>query len=461
MKTFLYSRMYAVAVLAVMVFALVSCSGDDYLNAVPGNSVAVVSVDVAEMVADGKTDVKQLSLLKSVFGIDDAADCGIDLASNIYLFESADGNLGLVAKVSDKESLNDWLAKLAEKGLCTKTDERSDCRFTTIKDSWVAGFNSDAMVVVGPTIAAQQAAVRMQIVKYLDQNEDDGLKSSPFFARLDSINAPVAMVARVSALPSKFAAPFTLGAPKDADASQIVVAAGMKRNVTGCLTIEGESFSFNKGIDEAMGKSLATLRPITQRYVNSMSEDDAVGVFLNVDGKNFIEMLHANKSLQALLVGVNMAIDMDNIIKSVDGDMTIIMPRYAESGTEVSLGAKLGNKNFLSDVDYWKKSCPGDSKITDWGKDAYCYTTGGMNYYFGVTDDIQYYSGSTPEAARRSIASALKPLPQDVRSLINGKRLCMVLNIGALLGGNDETKALMPVLKPMLGDVETIVYCIK
>ena len=250
MKTFLYSRMYAVAVLAVMVFALVSCSGDDYLNAVPGNSVAVVSVDVAEMVADGKTDVKQLSLLKSVFGIDDAADCGIDLASNIYLFESADGNLGLVAKVSDKESLNDWLAKLAEKGLCTKTDERSDCRFTTIKDSWVAGFNSDAMVVVGPTIAAQQAAVRMQIVKYLDQNEDDGLKSSPFFARLDSINAPVAMVARVSALPSKFTAPFTLGAPKDADASQIVVAAGMKRNVTGCLTIEGESFSFNKGIDE-------------------------------------------------------------------------------------------------------------------------------------------------------------------------------------------------------------------
>lgn len=66
------------------------------------------------------------------------------------------------------------------------------------------------------------------MVRFLHADEDAGVKSSRLFAQLDSIDSPIAMVAQVQALPEKFVAPFTLGAPKDADASQIVIAAGMK-----------------------------------------------------------------------------------------------------------------------------------------------------------------------------------------------------------------------------------------
>lgn len=461
-RTGSFAKPYGVFLtLMVLVLSLVSCSDDDYLNAIPANSIAVVSVDAAGLAASGVGDKADVSALKGLLKADNIEHCGIDWTSKIYLFESAEGNLGLVARVSDDGDLASWLDNMAGNGFCTKTFKRGKCRFSTVKDSWVAGFSSSAVVMMGPVVPSQQAAVRQQITRYLGQDEDYGIKNSPLFARLDSINDPVAMVAQAAALPEQLAASFTLGAPKDADASQILIAAGLKTGGNGCIEIEGATFSLNKDIDKAIRQSMQTFRSITRKYIGSMSADAVLGAFMNVNGVQFLDILRSNKQFQALLAGINTAIDMDNIIKNIDGDVAIVIPQQADNGTSVQLGAQLGGKNFLSDVDYWKKSCPNGGRIADWDKDAYFYTDGTMSYYFGVTADLQYYSGSTADIARQSIGMASKPLPQAVRSLIEGKRLCMVLNIEALLGGSDGSKALLPLLKPILGGVSTVVYSVK
>lgn len=460
-------RMYScklgqvIVALVLFVLSLVSCSGNDYLNAIPGNSIAVMAVDLPQMTVGNKSNASQLSLLKDIFKVESPAECGIDIASKLYFFESADGNLGLVARVLDEENLESWLNKLAKSGLCDKATEHGGYHFTTLKGSFVAGFSNSAVIIVGPAIASQQAAVRQQIVKYLEQDEENSIKTSPLFARLDSIDAPMALVSQVAALPDKVAAPLTLGAPKDADASQVMVAAGLKSGLDGCFEIVGEPFSFNKDIDKAIKQSLQTLRPITSKYLSAMPANAAIGAFMNVDGKQFIEILHANKQFMALLAGINTAIDIDNIIKSVDGDMAVVMPQYSENGSVIQMGAKLGSKDFLADVDYWKQSCPKGGRIVDWGKDAFYYTDGSMSYYFGVSADMQYYSGSTPESAKLSIGSVTAPLSKTIRSKIEGKRMCMVFNVSTLLGGSSETKALLPVIKPLLGNVNTIIYSIK
>lgn len=458
---FIDRRTQALLLLATFVLSLASCSRDDYINAVPNNSIAVVSIDIAHAASQNKGNEQQLNLLKTLLKLDDASGCGIDITSKLYIFESAEGNLGIVAKVSDADNLDSWLNKAAKSGQCTQTTKRGGCRFSTIKSCWVAGFNSTAVVVMGPVIASQEAAVRQQIIKHLGQDEDNGLKASPLFDHLDSIDAPIAIVAQAAALPNKFTAPFTIGAPKDADASQILIAAGVKKSESSCIEIDSRPFSLNKEIDKAMEQQLKTLRPITQRYLNSMSADDAVGAFMNVDGSKFIELLHSNKSFQALLAGINTAIDMDNIIKSIDGDMAIVMPQYGEGNQSLRMSAKLGSREFLADVPYWKQSCPKGGSITDIGKDCYCYKDGSTTYIFGVSADNQYYSGGTTEQARQSIGNAAKPLPQPIRNTIAGKRLCMVFNITALLGGNSDTKALLPMLRPLLGGTNTIIYSIK
>lgn len=471
MKGYLGKFWVALPVLFAFVLSLASCSGDDYVDTIPENSIAVVSIDMKKTMGQtGVDENKAATLVNELLKVDDASECGIDFTSKIYVFESAEGNIGLVAKVSDDGKLDKWFNELSKNGYCQQTLERSDSRFTVIKDSWVAGFSSDALLVMGPVMVAQQAEAKQQIAKYLKQEEEQSIKGTPMFDKLDSLSSPIAVVAQAAALPSKFVAPFTLGAPKEADPSQIIIAAEMNAD-NGSLVIKGETFSLNKSIDNALKESVKVFRPITDKYLKTMPDNAAFGMFMNVDGKDFIGLLHSNKSLQALLTGLNTAIDMDNIIKSIDGDLSVVMHQFGDDNAAMQMSAQLGSKSFLDDVDYWKQSCPSGSKITDWAKDAYCFTNGSMSYYFGVTSDLQYYSGSTEELALLSAgkldgnsdaqANAYKPLLTGVEDKIKGQRMCMVLNIGSILDKEGSDSAVSGLLKPLLGNINTVIYTIK
>lgn len=458
MKTFFCKPTVTLFLLLPFIFLLFSCSGDDYLNAIPENSIAIVAVDMKQL-TEHDEDNPGINHLKEMFKVDDLDECGIGLSEKLYIFETTDGNVGLVAKVADKGNLETWLNKMAESGFCEKTSKRKDCQFTVMKDSWVTGFSSEALMIIGPILPVGQAEVRQQILKYLEQDDEQSIKASPLFDKLNTIDSPIAFVAQVSALPDKFVAPFTIGAPKDADASQIMLVAAVKKDKD-ILEVTGEPFSFNKNIDNSLKEAYQMFRPIKGKYLESMPSGAFLGAFMNVEGKDFIKLLHANTAFQGLLTGVNMAIDMDNIIKSINGDMAVVMPAFSDDGTQIRLSAQLGNKDFLKDISYWKQSCPAGSKIEDCGKDSYCYTNGSMSYYFGVSEDMQYYSGSTPDEARNSILKATKTLPSNILSKLKGQRLCFVLNVG-VLARDDKSGLLSNVITPLFGDINYILYNVK
>lgn len=436
---------------------LSSCSSDDYINVIPQNSTAIVAVDTQDLFGNSETD-KQKSYLKEFLQIKDFNDCGIDVSSRAYIFETVDGNLGLVVKVKDEGTLNEWLDNLHNVGRCKKITKRKDLSFTSVKDKWIIGFSSDAMLVMGPVLPAQQAEMQRQMVKYFEQDEEQSIKFTPLFEKLDSLNTSISIVAQAAALPEKFVAPFTIGAPKDADASQIMIAAEINKDNSECIEIVGETFSFNKNIDGVLKENMKVFRPIKGTYLKSFSYDSSLGVFVNVNGEDFIKLLHSNKSFQALLAGINTAIDMDNIIRSVDGDMAFVFPAFSDINNLPQMSAQLANKDFLKDVDYWKKSCLSGSKITDWDKDSYCYTDGTINYYFGVSVDMQFYSGSTSEAAKESILKSKNALNNDICKKIEGKRICFVLNVDSVLGDGNNANTALSLVKPLLGDVKTVLY---
>ncbi len=448
MKDIRIKSVVAYMALLPMFFLFLSCSGNDYIATIPKNSKAVLSLDVQKL-SDGKLLDKMESLLK----IDDVNKCGLDLSAKIYAFETPEGNIGFSAKVADEDRLKALFDALSNDGTCQKVSEYKDFNFTVVKDAWVAGFSSGALVVMGPALPSQHMELRRQVAKYLGQDKEQGIEGSPMFGKLDSIGSPVALVAQAAVLPDKFAVPFTICAPKDADASQVMIAAELDISNEGWLTVVGESFSFNKDIDAKLKAASALFRPIEGTYVDRISANSAAGAFMNVDGEQFITLLHANKTFQALLAGMNMAVDMDNIIKSFDGDVAICLPDI-KGKANACMAAELKRKSFLDDVGYWKQSCPAGSKITDWGKDAYCYTNGEMSYYFGVTPDMQFYSGSTADGARGLLAKSSTQLPAKLQDKIKGRRLAVVLNIGALLGDYD-------FVSDMLGGVDTVLYVMK
>ncbi len=451
----LFKKMIFVG-LALFLLVLSSCSDSDYLNAIPKKSTALLSVDLKQMAA-GKSDADKVAMLKELLHIDDAGKCGIDVSEKLYLFETADGNLGLCAKVSSEGDVEEWVASLAKQHIATKAVERKGFHFSVLKDSWLVGFSGKALLVMGPVVADAQAQLQQQMVKYLKADADAGITASPLFARLDSIASPMALVAQAQALPEKFVAPFTLGAPKDTDPSQVVIAAEMGVE-NGILQIKGETFSFNKSIDAALKKAAQNYRPIKGDYVKSMPADALAGIFMNVDGNQFLPMMQSSQGIQQLLMGINTAIDMDNIIRSVDGDMAIVLPTFSEDGMKIMMAAKLAHSKWLADVDYWKKSCPKGTSIADWGKNRFVYSDGKTKFYFGVSADNQFFSGNDEQSAEYSIKPSLHPVSADIQKMIVGQKMAMVINLSKTGEGNDMVTTITGLLAPLFGNLNSIVY---
>lgn len=445
MKVF---KLYCISACLLIIAFLSSCSDAEYRQAIPKSSTALVSFDVSKI-----SGVNSATLLKVLLRMKNLDESGIDLTHKIYLFESPDGNLGICAKVQDKGKLEQMFVKMN-----SKPAKYREAYFAQVSDSWIAGYNDQSLLIMGPLPVAAQEVMKGTMAKYLQQDEENSVIASPIFEKLESIISPMAMVAQAKALPEQLVAPMTLGSPKGVDGSQVLIAAEMSIEKR-CLTIEGRPFSFNQRINQEIEESFKVYCPITDAYLQSMSNEALLGMFVNVDGQKFLPILQQNKGLQVLLTGINQAIDMDNIIRSVDGDMCIIVPNYSDGAIQLSMAARLAHTKWLADVPYWKQSVPQGARLTDVGKNIYSYSDGKTNFCFGVSEDKQFFSGSSKQEALASIGQAKTPLPEQLQNQIKGQKMVMVIHFNDVR--NETMKVFVDLLKPVFGPVNTMVYKLK
>lgn len=424
---------------------LSSCSRSEYINAIPAESQMLIRVSPAKL-----SGAKSPLILKTLLHLKNLDSSGIDLSQDVYFFEDGQGNFGICAKVNSENKL---AKSLQDAGL--SLTKRRDYKFAPLSSGWIIGFSDNAVLLMGPVVPAAQDDLITLMARYLGSDEEQGIKSSPMYATSDSIDAPMSIVSQTRALPEQFVAPFTMGAPKDADPADVILAAAMEVK-NGRLLMHGKTLSYKKSINSAIDKAANVYRPIKGDYIKAMSQDDVLGLFLNVDGKQFHSLLIQNRAATAMLAGINTAIDMDNIIKSVDGDLTLVTSSLGSDNLHMMMAARLSGAPWLADIDYWKKSVPAGGHIGDWGKNCYYYSGNGTTYFFGVTPDMQYMSGASPEEAKNSITTSLNPLPADLQEIIKGKKFAMVVNFKAL--DNSKAAAVTSLLMPMFGNINTIVY---
>lgn len=437
---------YCIAACFIAVMA--SCSDADYLNAIPAESKLLMRLDPSKISGTGNR-----LLLKTMLQASDLKETGLDLSADIYVFEDGLSNIGLCARVSDRSNLEQMLGRRGRKLSSVKGNT-----FFALSNNWIAGCSDKAALMMGPVLPDEQQAMVKTISGYLMENEEAGVASTPLFAKLDSIESPMSLVCEADALPQQLVAPLTLGAPKDCELSDIMIAAEMRLE-DHCLVVKGETFSLKSKVNTGLRHAREMYRPITGRYMATMTDTDAFGLFMNVEGKSLIASLRRNKTMRTMLAGINTAIDMDNIMKSIDGDMALISPSPGATGLQMMMGAQVEHANWLADVDYWKQSVPPGGHIGDWGRNCYYYTSGSSSYYFGVTSDGQYMSGNSREEALRSVKAAPNPISPFLQDIIKGGRLVMVVNPSVL----EKGKALMlsSMLSPFFRQVRTIVFTMK
>lgn len=445
----IFIKLKALWLIAVCAVCLASCSNDDYVRSIPASATAVMKIDGAVVAGSHK----MLSLLP--FG-DKTADV-IDLSREVYAFETVDGNLGMCARVKDSDALLEALKTV------TTSDVRKqgDCRLTDINNSWAVGFNDKSLVVLGPVSAAALPDAQRSIVRMLKQDEDASIMARPMYSKLDSIDSRVAFVAQVQALPEKFAAPFMLGAPKGADASQVAVAAGVDIK-DGIVRIDCQSFSFDKSIDRELKKSRAAFRPVKGVFSQSMSHNQLFSLFANVKGKEFLPLLQSDRSLQAVLMGLNTAVDFDNIMRSVDGDLAFMFSFSGMSQDNIAMTmlASVDNPVWTADVDYWKQSCQPGCSITG-SNGSWVYRGGEASFSFGLQGDVFYAISGQAPASIQQLLKPSQPIYGEVSRMIAGNRMAMVLNLKPLAANSAAAGGMLDMLKPIIDNVKAVVCVMK
>ena len=439
--------MKAIWLIAVCAVCLASCSNDDYVRSIPASATAVMKIDGAVVAGSHK----MLSLLP--FG-DKTADV-IDLSREVYAFETVDGNLGMCARVKDSDALLEALKTVTT----SEVRRQGDYRLADINNSWAVGFNDKSLVVLGPVSAAALPDAQRSIVRMLKQDEDASIMARPMYSKLDSIDSRVAFVAQVQALPEKFAAPFMLGVPKGADASQVAVAAGVDIK-DGIVRIDCQSFSFDKSIDRELKKSRAAFRPVKGVFSQSMSHNQLFSLFANVKGKEFLPLLQSDRSLQAVLMGLNTAVDFDNIMRSVDGDLAFMFSGMSQDNIAMTMLARVDNPVWTADVDYWKQSCQPGCSITG-SNGSWVYRGGDTSFSFGLQDDVFYAISGQAPASIQQLLKPSQPIYGEVSRMIAGNRMAMVLNLKPLAANSAAAGGMLDMLKPIIDNVKAVVCVMK
>lgn len=437
----------AVWLIMVCALCLASCRDNDYVRSIPASATAVMKIDGAVVAGSHK----MLSLLP--FG-DKTADV-IDLSREVYAFETVDGNLGMCARVKDSDALLEALKTVTT----SEVRRQGDYRLADINNSWAVGFNDKSLVVLGPVSAAALPDAQRSIVRMLKQDEDASIMARPMYSKLDSIDSRVAFVAQVQALPEKFAAPFMLGAPKGVDASQVAVAAGVDIK-DGIVRIDCQSFSFDKSIDRELKKSRAAFRPVKGVFSQSLSHNQLFALFANVKGKEFLPLLQSDRSIQAVLMGLNTAVDFDNIMRSVDGDLAFMFSGMSQDNIAMTMLARVDNPVWTADVDYWKQSCQPGCSITG-SNGSWVYRGGDTSFSFGLQDDVFYAISGQAPASIQQLLKPSQPIYGEVSRMIAGSRMAMVLNLKPLATNSAAAGGMLDMLKPIIDNVKAVVCVMK
>ena len=397
---------------AALVVLLTSCTGDAYQNVIPRGCTALMAIDMQEKTDKAAGD--DAMPMAALFGLENIEQSGIDLSSTVYLFESPDGYFGLAASVRKASLVEQWMTDLQGKGSCKLLPERKGKRFAVLKESWMLAWDNDKLLVMGPVVVTQQAELVVQMARYMQQPEKQSIKDTPIFEKLSEMQAPMAFVAQTAALPEALAAAFAIGAPQEADASQVMLAAEMEIG-NGTLLVKGETFSFNKAIDQAIQASQKSLRPMNGKYLARLPQASLTWMS-NVEGNAFYTLLEQNKALKGLLTGANVSFDFRQVVNGVDGDMVVVVD---------SIGATVPRIMMLA-----QKS-------------------GGAADVFSSTDKTL--------KADDMFDSNQGALSAQQQAMLKSARCAIVVQLSRL-GDSETVQMVKSLLQPVFGDIDTIVY---
>jgi len=436
-----------------LILLFVSCSKNEYLNVIPKNASLVVSVDAKSVFekADLANSSKLQAFAKGQVGqyLNNPESTGVDFRQPVYIFSTADGNLGATFCVNDIDKVRDFIQNIA--GMPTETDGI----YSLYQAGIYYGFNKSTLLLMTSRVVGEQLFTLSDQERFTDsdsfRNLSKNSKDVNIYCSLSALNQTVPDVV-LSMLPKNIR-------PSDVD-------------YFGGISFENGRALWNqqlKGrtreVQKTLDKGNKTFKKIDGEFVDNPMENFSAWACIGIKKGELLPILKSNKDINTLLLGLGRGIDIDMIVREVEGDVAIVFPSFPSNDSysqpNMMIMGELDDDDFLKDVDYWTESMKdyGMSMSRTSGQN-YVLKAGDFTLNWGVDDDIVYFA--TPEMFAQNViaprSNLLAPLKNDIEDCI-GYVYVNFENL-QLSGGVDVfTSLLLSAIKSIEFRVESITSC--
>jgi len=432
--------------IALMLFFLLSRPSGSYLNVLPRDAKAVLRLDLSSLTKELGLSDKEVEQLLEKWEIDDT---GADLTSPSYGFVSNNGFLGMVIPVDKSSQLEDFFEESGH-----EAEKQRGYKWVTL-ESWLLCFDNSKCLVMGPASMGDMGQLRNQMVAMMEQEEHE-VKGKKY---LDDIPGPIALYSELDVLPQAYSSFIINLLPKEVNLSEVGICSGLY--VTSqALVMENKLITENKQVMSFLQTLNDMARPIRGDMIHYRPESPFLFATANLVGEKLLELLRQNKTIRTYLLGLNMMVDADMMIRSIDGDVSVTMPQFRLHDPEFLFSASLSNQDFLKNVDSWKTGLANsfgvDFRVLR-DNDFYLQAAGEKGY-FGVRDNKLYLTTSNTfaEEALRSASN------EDLEKRIPSMQSCKLYVTMDVRKSRKEINPLglmllgMPYMNEFLNEVENL-----
>ncbi|MCR4922373.1 MAG: DUF4836 family protein [Bacteroidaceae bacterium] len=370
------------------------CGGrHNYVEYLPTDARLVARVDVQTL-----SDKGLLSLLPSSqrWHIDDLQEAGLRTDVPAYVFATAEGGFGLLASMKSARRFEAWLR---EKGFDVES-QRGLKWYGGGK--WLLAFDRRKLMVMDCVLTSDANTARRQLADLMKEKHSPSMH----LTQVEGEPGAVAVSASLDMLPSAWREPLAklLSFENELHSTRFVADLSFGEND---INLDARLCDVSAETKAHIDDLLGLLRPINGALLNVGPSRPAAWICANLDGESLLPFLRKDIKLRLLLLALNFCVDADEIIRSVNGDVSLHLSKASTEIKECCLAAQLKNEYFLQNAPQWGRGSLLSSvfRFSALGPRDFILRGDDTAFCFGAHDGLLYLAPSeelSAEVLRRN-----------------------------------------------------------
>lgn len=350
-------------------------------DVLPSDASFVATFDPVEFTKECGFNLLDLIDLAPQLFSSDTKSPGIDLTKPAYFFVSPVGVTAIALNVNNIDKLEQLLTST---GFACEEQQG----FKWVNNDKAIGCIDSKKVLFFFSLTGSQDNLRSEMIKLMKQSRQEG----PVIDRLTQQQGFLRVC--FSCEDKNFKKAFSEILPDFKDAYVNAALRAGDRDLTLSAKLIAPKSS------PLLDNERYSLRPIQGNLADFAPADPTFWFCANLRGEtilNYMKKNYIKPQWQAALIALNVFFfDADLMLKAIDGDVSIVVPKLDLEHPQFLLTATLNNTDFLKNSDDWEETKLKDAPVSFKKRSDtdYTVTYEGQDLYFGVRNNCLYCTTS-------------------------------------------------------------------